>query len=103
VTFNPDVAATPVIPVAVDPARVGVGWFNVVSGNPDISIAVPAVVACVPCPVGVLMWWWRYDFVRSFGGTDTDNDLSLSHACGEQEGAGNCREEFLHLAISLSY
>jgi hypothetical protein len=83
VAFNPDVAAAPVVPVTVDPAGVGVGWFHVGSGNPDVAIAVPAVVAGVPGPVGVFVWRTRNDFMWPLGGTDTDDDLGLCNACNK--------------------
>ena len=102
-SFDPDVAAVMVVPVAVDPVGMGVWWFHIVPGNPDVPFAIPAVVACVPCPVGVLMWRGRDDFVRTRRRSDTDDDLGLGNACGEEKGTGKCREEFLHCAISLSY
>jgi hypothetical protein len=104
VALNPDITATPMVPMTVNPAGVGVGWFHIGSRDPDVAIAVPAVITCVPCPVGVLMWRGRNDFMRSRRGADTDYDLGVGNACREKkEGAGNCREEFLHRAISLSY
>jgi hypothetical protein len=103
VALYPDITTTPMVPMTVDPVGVGVGWFDIGSRNPDVTIAVPAVITCVPCPVGVLMWRGRHDFMRSLRGADTDYDLGLGNACREKQGAGNCREEFLHRAISLSY
>jgi hypothetical protein len=102
-TLYPDITATPMIPMTLNPAGVGVWWFHIGSRNPDVAIAVPAVIACVPCPVGVLMWRGRDDFMRSRRGADTDYDPGLGNACGEKEGAGKCSEQFLHRAISLSY
>jgi hypothetical protein len=78
VTFDPNVAAAMVVPVAFDPVGVGVGWFHVVSGNPDIAVVFPAVVAGVPGPVGVLVRWWRDDLNRArWWWTDANNDLGL--------------------------
>jgi hypothetical protein len=82
VAFDPDIAAVSVGPVAFDPAGVGVGWFDVGSGNPDVAVAVPAVVAGVPGPVGMLMRWDRDDFNRTRRWwTDADDDLGLCDAC----------------------
>jgi hypothetical protein len=81
VAFNPDVAAASVGPVAADPDGVGVWRFHIVSGNPDVAVAVPAVVAVVPGPAGVLVWWWR-DYLNRvrWGRADSDDDLGLCDA-----------------------
>ena len=84
VTFNPDVAATPVDPVPFDPAGVGVRWLDIVSGNPYVAMAVPTVIAVVPGPAWMLTGWGRNDFntVRR-GRADTNNDLGLCKACNK--------------------
>ena len=37
VTFYPDVAVAVMVPVAGDPAGMGMGWFHVGSGDPDVA------------------------------------------------------------------
>jgi hypothetical protein len=101
VAFDPDVTAVSVGPVTIDPVGVGVGWLYIDSGNPDVGMAVPAVVASVPGPIWMLVWGRRDDFVRALGWSDTDDNLGLCNACGEKQCAGNSGEEFLHRAISL--
>jgi hypothetical protein len=103
VAFNPDPPTTPVVPVTLDPAGVGVRRFGIGSGNPDVAFAVPAMVAVVPCPFAMLRGRGRDDFVRPLRRTDTDYDLGLCNSGREKEDAGNCREDFVHCAISLSY
>jgi hypothetical protein len=88
VAFYPDVAFTVVVPVAIDPVSMGVRWFDVGSGNPDVAIAVPAMIATVPRPVGMLVGWRGDDFVRALGWTDADDYLGLGDACSEKESAG---------------
>jgi hypothetical protein len=66
----------------------GVGRFDVGAGNPDVLMAVPAMIAGVPHPVMMLGWRRRNDFVRTRRRTNSDDDLSLSHARGEEQGAG---------------
>jgi hypothetical protein len=100
VAFHPDIAFAMVVPVAVDPTSVGMGWFDVGSGNPDITVAVPAVVAGVPGPIGVLVGWGRNTLDRTGRRADPDDDLGLCNACREEEGAGDSGEDFLHRAIS---
>jgi hypothetical protein len=101
VAFCPDVAFTVVIPVSVDPASMSMGWFNVGSGNPYVAISVPAVVAGVPCPVGVLVGCRRNDFMGSLRWSNTDDDLGLGDAYSEKKCAGESGEEFFHLANLL--
>jgi hypothetical protein len=101
VAFDPDIAFAAMVPVPLDPTGVGVGWFHVVSGNPDVTIAVPAVVAGVPRPVRVLVGWRRDDFVGSLGRPNAYDDLGLCNAHGEKNCAGGSGKEFLHSAISL--
>jgi len=83
VAFYPDVAASSMIPVALDPVGMSVGWFNVGSWDPDVSVAIPPVIAVVPGPAGVLVGYRGDDFVRSLRGSDTNNDLGLCNACSK--------------------
>jgi hypothetical protein len=92
VAFDPDVTAAAVGPVAFNPASVGVGWFHVGSGNPDIAVAVPTVVAGVPGPVTMLGRRSRNDFVGACRRPDADDDLGLGDASREEKAAGNSRE-----------
>jgi hypothetical protein len=103
VAFDPDPAAAAVGPVAFDPAGAGVGRFHVGSGNPDVGVAVPAVVAGMPGPVAMLGRRRRNDFVGACRRPYTDDDLGLGNASSEEKDAGNSREEFLHRAISLIF
>jgi hypothetical protein len=100
VAFDPNVAAIVMGPVTVDPDGVGVGWFHVGSGDPDVGVAVPAVIASVPGPIGVLMGWGRNVLDRTGRWADPDDDLGLCNTCREEERAGNSREDFLHRAVS---
>jgi hypothetical protein len=102
VAFHPYITVATMIPMTIDPAGVGVGWFHIVSGDPDVCVVVPAVIAGVPGPVGVFVRWWRHDFDRTrWWRADADYDLGLGNACGEKECAGESGEEFFHRAISL--
>ena len=68
VSFYPDVAVVVMVPVTVDPAGVGMRRLLVDAWNPDVPVAVPAVVACVPGPIGVLVGRRRNFLVRRAGG-----------------------------------
>jgi hypothetical protein len=84
VTFNPDVAAAALIPMAANPMGVGVGWLDIVSGNPHVTVAVPTVIAVVPGPAWVLVGWGR-DYFNAMrrGRADTDDNLGLCNACNK--------------------
>jgi hypothetical protein len=101
VAFDPDVAVATAVPVALDPTSVGVGWFHVVSGNPDIAVAIPAMVAIVPCPFGMLVGWRRNVLNWALWWTDADDDLGLCNTSGEKKCTSENGEEFFHRAISL--
>jgi hypothetical protein len=100
VAFHPDIAFAMMVPVPVDPTSVGMGWFDVSSGDPDVGVAVPAVVAGVPGPIGVLVGWGRNVLDGTGGWANPYDDLGLCNACREEERAGDGGEDFLHRAIS---
>jgi hypothetical protein len=84
VTFDPDVAAMALVPVTGDPVGVGVGWFDVGSGDPDVAVTVPAMVAIVPGPARVFVRrdGDNFDWTRR-GRADSDDDLGLCNACNK--------------------
>jgi hypothetical protein len=89
VTFNPDVAVAVVVPVAIDPVGVGVGCLDIGSRDPDVAVAIPALVAGGPGPLGVLVGWGRDVFYGALRWTDADYNLGLRDTCGEKECAGD--------------
>ncbi len=103
VAFDEDITTVAVSPVPGNPDRVGAGWRNILTGNPDIVCAVPAMVSGVPCPVAVLRRWGRDPLNGTrWGWPDTDDDLCARRTCAQQQGACGNQELFLHSAISLS-
>jgi hypothetical protein len=84
VAFDPNIATVTLVPVTGDPAGVGVGWFDVGSRDPDVAVTVPAVIAVVPGPTGMLAGYGGNDFVRSLRGrADANDDLGLCNACNK--------------------
>jgi hypothetical protein len=81
VAFNPDVAFAVMIPVPGDPVGVSMGRFNIVSGDPDVAIAVPTVITVVPSPAGMLVGWRRDVLDGACGRANANNNLGLSDAC----------------------
>jgi hypothetical protein len=69
------------------------------SGNPDIALSVPAVVAIVPGPVAMLGRRRRNAFAGRRRRTDTDGDLSLCYTGGEEESAGAEEEILSHVVL----
>jgi hypothetical protein len=98
VAFAPYITVAMVVPVAVDPASVGVGWGDIGTGDPDVAVSVVTVIAGMPSPVGMLVGWRRNTLHGARRRTDTDYDLGLCDACGKKECAGGNGEDFLHLA-----
>jgi hypothetical protein len=101
VPFSPDVAVVAVIPTTIDPSGVGMWGLLVGSGNPDVAVTVPAMVASVPGPIGVLVGTrWNY-LADTSGRADAHYDLRVCYSCGESKST-DCREKkFVHEALSL--
>jgi hypothetical protein len=85
VSFYPDVAVVVMVPVTFDPAGVRMRRLLVYAWNPDVSVAVPAVVACVPGPIGVLVRGRRNYLVDWRWWTDAYHDLGVRYTCGEED------------------
>jgi len=83
--FDPNVAAMVVVPVTANPVSVLVGRLDVVAGDPDVSVTVPTVIAVMPGPTWVLVWWGWDDFygVR-WGWSNADNNLGSGGKCGRE-------------------
>jgi hypothetical protein len=89
VAFYPDIASAAVVPVAFYPVGVGVGGRHVAAGDPDIGVAVPAVVAGVPGPIAVLGRRCGDDFHRArWGRADADDNLSAGGRSKSESGDG---------------
>jgi len=59
----------------------GIGGLSVVSGDPDVSVTIPAVIAVMPGPTGVLVWGWGDDFDWTRRGrANPDDNLGLCDA-----------------------
>lgn len=83
-TFDPDIATMALIPVATNPVSMGVWWLDIVSGDPDVTVAVPAVIAVMPSPAGVLVGWSRDNFDGAWGRwSNPYDDLGLCKACNK--------------------
>ena len=102
--FYPDVAIVVMIPVAGYPVGVGAGWGFIDAGYPDVSVAVPAMVAVVPGPVGVLVWRRGNALVDRGRRTNANYDLRLGNTCGREQ-RGDSERDFLdrgHVVLLLS-
>jgi hypothetical protein len=76
VSFNPDVASAAMSPVAIYPMGMRVWGLLVNAGDPDIAVAIPAMIAVMPGPITMLGRRRRDDFMRAFGWwTEADDDL----------------------------
>lgn len=81
-------------PVSADPDGMGTGWSCPAAGDPDVSAAVPAVVAADPDPAGMRARARALDTNRGWANADI-NVLSECRWEAEQRGGSN-KEKFLH-------
>jgi hypothetical protein len=87
----PDLAAAFGAPLARDPDGSGTGRFGVAAADPDVAMAVPAVIAGNPYPA--TMWGRRNNLHRARRGRpDTNHDLCLGGARSQDDG-GCCGEK----------
>jgi hypothetical protein len=101
VAFDPDVFAMPAIPVTGNPVGMRMWRLDVDTGNPDIVIAFPAVIAGMPGPVAMLGRGRRDDFVGWRRGANGDMNLSVSDADRQKKRAGYGEELLLHAFVLL--
>jgi hypothetical protein len=103
VAVDPDVLAMARRPVAGDPASMRTRRSGIDSGNPDVGVSIPAVIAALPDPVRVLMGAGRNDLTarrwRGYG--DMEPDLCGCGADGQKGKAGGGENLFLHVSFSL--
>jgi hypothetical protein len=92
VTIVPDVASVVMDPLASNPDGVSMGRFDIRSGNPDVAIPVPAVVALMPGPVGMFVRGWRHALDDVGRGTDANDDLSMGERSHSQKESRCCYE-----------
>jgi hypothetical protein len=85
-TFVPDVTAALSAPLTLHPNRTGMWRTPVVAADPDVAVAVPAVVATDPDPIAVLTGRNRNDFDRArWGRSNADNNLCIRRTGCEQD------------------
>jgi hypothetical protein len=101
-TFGPDIAFTSAVPMTVDPAGVWMRRLLIDTGNPDVAVTVPTMIATMPGPIAMLGWRWWNNFMRTFRWSNTNDNLGLGNTCDEQNAASDSEEGFLHRAILLS-
>ena len=91
----PDVASALGTPLAFNPNSAAMGRAAVATGNPDVAVTVPTVIAGDPDPVAVNGWGRGDDFYGARRRrANADHDLRVGHADGEEECAG-CGEDLL--------
>lgn len=83
VAFDQDPAVTAVLPVMRDPDRVAMRGTNPVAVDPDITVAIPAVIAVDPHPTFMRRTVVFFDDGR--GRRDTNDNLSQRDAWHETD------------------
>jgi len=80
----PDVATALFAPLTWDPDGAGMGWPTVGAGDPDITVAVPAMIAGNPDVAGVRRSWNDFNRAR-WRWADADDDLCICGPDGDKE------------------
>jgi len=102
VAVDPHIPAAATVPVALNPAGVGVWRFGEVAWNPDVTGAVPAVIAGLPNPAGVRRNGDNLNRPR-WRGPNPYNNLCAGRG-GRQGDAEGCNQErLLDLHGSFSF
>jgi hypothetical protein len=100
VALVPDLAAALGAPLARDPDGSGMGWFSVASADPDIAMAIPAVIAGNPYPA--TMWGRRNNLHWTRRGRpDTNHDLCMGGARSQDDGGDGCEKTSLQIHTFL--
>jgi hypothetical protein len=94
--FDPDIATGGVAPAARFPTNSTTGRGDIGARDPDITRAVPTVIAGAPRPIGMAVRTDGNNFAGRWGRSDTDGNLSLDKTSGQQEAANDREEYFLH-------
>jgi len=85
----PNVTAALATPLAPDPDSTGMGRTHVVSTDPDVAMAIPAMEAFYPHPIAVCTGGSRNDFDGpGWRRPNADNELGICDAGREQHGSG---------------
>jgi hypothetical protein len=71
-------------------------WLDIFARNPDVGVAIPAVIAGMPDPVVVFMRRWWDNLVRRRWRTDGDMHLGTCDPYRKYEGAGDNKKVFSH-------
>jgi hypothetical protein len=101
--FVPDVAAAFFAPLTGDPYGSAMWRTAILAVDPDVGVAVPAVVAGDP-DIAFVGWGGDdFDFVRRrWADADDDLGVCVSGADGEEESTGCGEKLFLHAVFLLS-
>jgi hypothetical protein len=99
VALVPDLAAALAAPLARDPDGSRMGRFGVTAADPDVAMAVPAVIAGNPYPPA--MWGCRNNLPRTRRGwPNTNHDLRRG-GCSQDDGSGGSEKTSLQVHSSL--
>ncbi len=99
VAFNHDPAVTAVLPAMGDPDRAGMRGANPVAVDPDVAVAIPAVIAVDPDPS--IMRRTIVCFVDGRGRRHANNNLCQSGGRNETDSKKQRQCSFFHRDFAL--
>ena len=98
----PDVASAFGDPGTFNPDGTAMGWTAIAAGDPDVAMAVPAMVAGNPDPIAMRCDGDDFHGTRR-GWADADDDLCVGCTYGEKESAYSGQDLFLHFRALLEF
>ena len=97
--FDQDPAVAAMLPAMRHPDRAAMRGANPVAVNPDVTMAIPAVIAVDPDPT--LMRWMVVDFDDRLGGSHANDDLRKSSGRHETDSKQQRQCSFFHRDFAL--
>ena len=99
VAFDQDPAVTAMLPAMRDPDRATMRGANPVAVNPDVAVAIPAVIAVDPDPT--FMRWMVVDLDDGRGGRHANDDLRRNGGRNEADSKQQRQCGFFHRDFAL--
>jgi len=94
VSFLHYVPAVAVNPAVRDPVRTGMRWAIIVTANPYVARAIPAVISRNPLIAGAGTWSWMLN--HGDGRSDAHNYLRVCSNWQQTQSEQSCKNSFSH-------
>lgn len=99
VAFNQNPSAIALFPMMADPDGAGMGWVSPKTVNPDVAVAVPAMMSFDPYPS--VMRWMVMLLNDGRRRRNADNDLRHCNRGSEAQSEQPCQKSLFHRNLYL--